>query len=173
MRNGQYLKETQFGRSEGELALPGLRDFDGSYTEITIHWNELEIHVESAVDGDDILLLVTPEKQQMYPATLVLETAYLWNRPGYTVFEDSVITAHSMGTTRIIRSTGVTTRDLNIPIQTPCIQVILDKTVTVYTGKERSIEQISQTIAQARQNVMKKYVKNLDIISSLSATNNG
>ena len=49
--------------------------------------------MESAVDGDDILLLVTPLKLQMWPAMLVLETGFLYNMPGYVTHDEDVLIA--------------------------------------------------------------------------------
>ena len=155
-RDGRYLRETQFGRDENEIAIPGLHAFDDSYTDVTLHWQDMQIHIESTVDEDDILLLVTPVKLQKYCVpTLVVEAAYLWNRPGYTVLQDSVIVSHSKDITHIIRTTGVLTRELSIPIQTASFQIVLSEPVAVYTGKERSLEYIGQKIAEARQKTLK------------------
>ncbi len=88
-REGHYLKETligrftnEYGREPAETAFPGIHAFDESYTEMTVKWCDMEIKVESTVDNDELILLVTPVKKQLKSAMLVLEGGYLWRKNG-------------------------------------------------------------------------------------------
>ena len=54
----------------------------------------MEIRVESTVDDDELILLVTPVKKQLKPAMLVLESGFLWNRRGYVKNHGDRLTAH-------------------------------------------------------------------------------
>ena len=80
----RYLKEALIGRRdpEDEQIIPGPRSYDGRYTELMLAWRGIEMLIQSATDGDDLLLLVTPRANQLRPALLVAETGMLWNRPG-------------------------------------------------------------------------------------------
>lgn len=166
-QSGAYLKETLIGRfTDGaqpdqkiETALPGIHSFDDSYTEMTVCWADMEMHVESAADGDELLLLVTPVKFQVRPAMMVVETGYLWNRPGYTVKEGDVITAHGKDKNIIVRSTGKEMYDPNIPVQSASLMIVLDGPIAVYTGDNKSLEQIREKIGAARKNALDKSEK--------------
>ena len=83
--SGAYLKETLIGRfgADDEKVFPGPHAFDGSYTSLRVSWRDMMIRVESTQSDEGLVLLVTPEKAQIRPAMLVVETGYLWNRPGH------------------------------------------------------------------------------------------
>lgn len=154
---GNYLKSTMLGGSGDEQnVVAGLHTFDSSYTELTLDWDGLKIRMESAVDGDDLLLLVTPVVKLTRPSMLVVETGYLWNRPGYTVLEDGMLRAYGKDAAVSIRCIGKPMKDLNVPVQTACLQLELEDVVAVYTGEERSMEQIRQKIEDARAAAQKK-----------------
>jgi putative isomerase len=71
-----------------EKVFPGPHSWNGSYTSLNLTWRGYSFRVQSAHDGDDLVLLVTPlasTAKPSIPATLAFEAGYLWNRPG-TVF---------------------------------------------------------------------------------------
>ena len=63
--DGDYLREV-FKASpiqhRPETVVPGLRSDDGSYTSLSVRFRDAEFTVESATDGADELILVTPLK---------------------------------------------------------------------------------------------------------------
>ena len=66
-----YLRENYKGSKSlprPEEVKPGLRSDDGSYTSLEVKFKEEVIKVESAIDGEDQLILVTPEKPCKKPA---------------------------------------------------------------------------------------------------------
>lgn len=67
---------------DDEQVHPGPHAYDGSYTELNLKWRGIELTVQSAHDGDDVVLLVTPLTNQPKPAALIVESAMLWNRHG-------------------------------------------------------------------------------------------
>ena len=75
----RYLKEALIGRqgADDEKIHPGPRTYDGSYTELNLKWRGIEVVVQSATEGDDLVLLVTPLASQKKPALLVVEAGYL------------------------------------------------------------------------------------------------
>ena len=152
-REGHYLKETlvgrftnEYGREPAETAFPGVHAFDESYTEMSLAWCDMEIRVESAVEGDEIVLLVTPVKKQVRPAMLVLEGGFLWGRPGWIEKRENTLIAHSAGGDRTVYTTGQTMEDLNIPVQTTFLSVVLDGPVAFSTGKKRSLAEVHELI---------------------------
>jgi CheY-like chemotaxis protein len=47
---------------EAEVIRPGPRSSDGAYTQIGLTWQAIDMLVESPTDGDDLILLVTPQE---------------------------------------------------------------------------------------------------------------
>ena len=80
----RYLRDAYISQKEKrpETITPGPHAPDGSYTSLTLQWNGSELRVESATDGDYLVLLVTPLKLPGRAPRLVLESGMLWNRPG-------------------------------------------------------------------------------------------
>ncbi|MDE7325357.1 MAG: hypothetical protein K2N63_03615, partial [Lachnospiraceae bacterium] len=154
-RNGHYLKETLIGRfPEGyartptETAYPGPHAFDGTYTEITLKWCDMEIRVESAVKNDELTLLVTPVTKQPRPAMLVLEGGFLWGRSGWVEQRGQTLVAHTPTGEKTVYTTGKFMSDPNIPVQSAYLSVILDTPVAFSTNIRRSLTQ-AQTLVNA------------------------
>ena len=63
--DGDYAREffkTSSRAHRPETVVPGLRSDDGSYTSLRVSFRDAEYQVESAEDGQDELILVTPLK---------------------------------------------------------------------------------------------------------------
>lgn len=156
-REGHYLKETlvgrfvnEYGREPAETAFPGAHAFDESYTEMSLTWCDMEIRVESAVMGDDLVLLVTPVKVQVKPAMLVLEGGFLWGRRGWVERNGNMLIAHTPDRDYSVYTTGKAMEDLNIPVQTAFLSVALDAPVGFSTGKPYTLEEIQALIAAGK-----------------------
>jgi hypothetical protein len=87
---------------------------------------------------------------------MVLETGYLWNRPGWTERAGEGILAHCPRGERTIRTTGRPAEDLNIPVQTACLQVVLDQPVAFYTGTERSVGEVRALLDERKAELERK-----------------
>lgn len=155
---GAYLKETLIGRfpeqharSPVETAFPGPHAFDESYTAMTLQWCGMEIRVESTVEGDELVLLVTPVTQQVRPAMLVLEGGYLWGRPGWVEQRGMTLVSHGPQGERTVYTTGAEMIDLNVPTQTAFLSVVLDGPVAFSTGKALNLAQAQALIASRRE----------------------
>ena len=139
--NGHYLKETLIGRFPGnnggapvETAFPGPHAYDESYTEMTVRWCGLEFSVESTVENGELILLVTPVTMQVRPAMLVVESGFLWGRPGWTERRDGVLIARCPERELRVFSSGTSLDDPNIPVQTAFLSIALDKATVISTG---------------------------------------
>ncbi len=157
-REGHYLKETlvgrfanEYGREPAETAFPGVHAFDECYTEMNVIWCDMEIRVESTVVQDELVLLVTPVKKQMKPAMLVLEGGFLWGRPGWVEKNGQNLIAHTPDGERIIHSAGTAMVDLNIPVQTAFLSVVLDEPVGFCSGTPRSLCEIQKLIQSGKE----------------------
>jgi len=156
-REGHYLKETlvgrfvnEYGREPAETAFPGVHDFDECYTEMSLSWCGMEIRVESSVVQDELYLLVTPIKQQLRPAMLVLEGGFLWGRPGWVEKQADTLVAHTPAGDRTVFTTGNSMTDLNIPVQAAFLSVALDGPVGFSSGRPHSLAEIQSCIAAGK-----------------------
>ncbi len=153
-REGHYLKETlvgrfvnEYGREPAEEAFPGAHAFDESYTDMSVTWCDMEIRVESVVEDNELVLLVTPIKKQVRPAMLVLEGGFLWGKKGWVEKQGDMLLAHMPDGEHKVYSTGQAMEDFNIPVQTAFLSVVLDGPVGFSTGIERSLTEVQNLIA--------------------------
>ena len=153
--SGHYLKETLIGRFDRggepiETAYPGMHAFDESYTEMTLTWCGMTIRVESTVEGDELVLLITPVVGQKKPALLVVEGGFLWGREGWVERRGRLMAAHAPEGERLMYATGAPAFDPNIPVQAAFLSVALDGPVAVCTGEARGLEAV-QALIKARR----------------------
>lgn len=143
-----YLKEALIGRrgKHEEQIRPGPHAYDGSYTQLSLKWRGVEVVVQSATDGDDLVLLVTPRANQKRPALLVVESGILWNRPGHVSFEDDALVGQLPHRAVCAYGTEENVFDPYVAAQTPYLAMPLDSAVGVSTGKRRAVEEIREII---------------------------
>ncbi len=166
-RSGHYLKEALIGRHpvgaimherEVEEVLPGLHAYDGSYTQATVRWQGMEFSVESTQDGKDLVLLVTPAALQKWPAMLVLETGFLWNRPGYVQHSGEGLAAHSpLGETRLFTSGTPADHDANIPAQGPYFACAFTEPVAFSTSRPVAVAEARKLLDSKREALMESF----------------
>lgn len=147
-----YLKEADVGDSGKNQAkvFPGAHAYDGSYTQLRLEWNGIEFRVESAKEGEDLVLLVSPLTIPGKAPVLVAETGMLWNRPGYATREKDTITAHLMEREVPLFTTGSVVEDPYIATMAPYLAVLFDQAVGFSTGSPRSLEQIQGIVERNR-----------------------
>ncbi len=148
----QYLKEGLIGRHHDfeERIFPGPHAYDGSYTELRLLWQGLEMIVQSAQKGEDLVILVTPLSSHKKPPLLVVEAGILWNHPGYVCQKRDHIKAKLNKKTVKVFATRESVFDPYLAVQTPYFSIPLDGPVGVSTGKPRTIEKIQAIIAKQK-----------------------
>jgi putative isomerase len=145
----KYLKEAQVGRKgqREETVRPGPHAYDGSYSELEISLSGLNLMVQSATDGEDLVLLVTPRTFHKKPALLVAEAGILWNRPGCLFRQEEVLVAEFPDGHQVrVFGTKPLQTDPYIAAQAPYLAMQLDSVVGISTGKQRSTEEIQSII---------------------------
>jgi putative isomerase len=144
----RYLKEALIGRhgAAEERIYPGPHAYDGSYTELRLVWNGLELIVQSAHSEDDLVILVTPLSSHKKSPLLIVETGILWNRPGYLVRDNDTLAAHLPDQVIKIFATQPAVVDPYLDTQTPYLSMPLESPVGISTGKQRPVDQIQSII---------------------------
>ena len=143
-----YLKEALIGRrgESAEVVLPGPHSYDGSFSSLSLAWKDLQVQVESATDGEDLVLLVSPLAGCGGPARLVVEAGVLWNRPGSTMLDDGMLVGEFSGRVVCVFATQPGVEDPYIPTQGPYLALALDGPIGISTGKPRSLAEIQAII---------------------------
>ena len=81
-----YLRDALIGRQghDAEQVVPGPHTWNGSYTELRLAWRGHDFEVQSAHDGADEILLVSPLifAKDSVPPEVVFSVGYLWGRKG-------------------------------------------------------------------------------------------
>lgn len=147
---GDYLKEALIGRQgeHDEKIHPGLRSYDGTYTELRLEWKGCTWTVQSATEGTDLLLLITPcDKPALVRPLVVAEAGILWNRPGSLTRDAEVLHA---GDVRIY-GTHPMLKEPYIWAQGPYLALPGDEPVGFSTGHARSLAEIQTSITTAKK----------------------
>ena len=141
------------GRNQ-EQVFPGPHAWDGSYTDLRLAWRELDLRIQSAHAGDDLVILITPlakDKPGHLPATVVFSAAYLWNRPGTVArFADKIEVEGPRGTVAVYCA-GVEAPFSSVPLAGPYLTAELTGPVGLSTGQRRSLEEIEKIVEEQRQ----------------------
>ena len=95
-----FLSNPLIGRLArgAEQVTPGPHAWDGSYTDLRITWRHSSLRIQSAHDGDGLVILATPLDEApntSLPPTLVFSVDYLWNRRGTVTRMPASIEARS------------------------------------------------------------------------------
>ncbi|HEX8834180.1 MAG TPA: trehalase family glycosidase, partial [Abditibacteriaceae bacterium] len=157
-RDGGHLREALIGRlgDDAETVVPGVRAWDGAYTSLKVTWRGVEIEVQTARDGDDWLCLVTPlsRERQLKTPLLIVEGGFLWNSPGSVLHDGAGLKATSPngGEWRVGSSTAPVEEPQTSALG-PYLAIPLDTPVALFTGKERSLEEVGALMAQQRSAV--------------------
>lgn len=144
----KHLRSALIGRFQDheEEIHPNSHAYNGSYTELKLSWRNIEILVQSGVFDDELVVLITPIKNQKRPATIIVEAGILWNRDGTINCKDGVITGSLPNKTINVYTTGKQIVDFNVETVTPYMAVVMDSSVGISTAKSRSLKEIQSII---------------------------
>ncbi|MCM3439326.1 MGH1-like glycoside hydrolase domain-containing protein [Metabacillus halosaccharovorans] len=150
---GAYLKEALIGRqNEGaETVIPSYHAYDGAYTSLKVLWKGIELIVETALEKEDIVILVTPLKKTRRPPTLIIESGVLWNKEGSTSRVNERLIWSSTNRKVIGYGIGHSVIETNVQTQTPYIALKLDTIVGFSTGVMRDIAEIQRIIEKQKE----------------------
>lgn len=148
-----YVKEALMGiKGPRDIACrPGWRSYDGTYTDVTVLWRDIQIRVESATVGDDLVLLITPLHDLKRHVVAVVETGVLWNRQGSLARDGEAVLARLPGREVNVVAATPTVPEPYVQTQTPYFAFPMSAPAALATGAPRSCEEISRLISKARE----------------------
>ena len=128
--------------------IPGLRTWDATYTSLELRWNGIRLTVQTAIDEDDLLLLVTPLASPPKSPCVIADLGFLWNRPGRTWRDGRLL--RSSAPERVLYACGPVVEEPDTPLRGPALAQILDGPVALCTGRARRLEEVQALIASRR-----------------------
>jgi hypothetical protein len=178
-----YLGDALIGRldKDAEKVTPGPHSWDGSYTQADFQWQGHKWRIESAHDGGDLVLLVSPLQsgdKSALPPTLVITVDFLWNSPGTTLKHGNSIDVRT-GVSGLQVYCACPEPDskssvrVDVPISGSYFSFDFDAPAGVSTGKRRSLDEIRNTIEKqkaAYEESIKDAGKNGPIVDAIETT---
>ena len=153
LNSDAYLSDILIGRQgkDEEQVVPGPHTWDGSYTELRVIWRKHEFTLQTAHDGDDLVLLATPAASEgPLKPTLVVAAGVLWNRPGSVGWAGDHLEFSNPAHRITVYWTGRQQEPAAVPVATPFFAAAFDGPIGVSTGRPRSVEEIRAMLARER-----------------------
>ncbi|HWG21713.1 MAG TPA: trehalase family glycosidase [Terracidiphilus sp.] len=164
----EFLARTSVGQG---TIFPGPHAWDGSYTQLKVTWKGHQWRVESAHEGRDLVLLITPldaPGKFALPATVVFSVDFVWDRPGTALKHAGIIETHGdSGAIRIYCTcgeqpiTGASGHDAahpgrgQLPVSGAYLAAELTQPIGLSTGRQRSVAEISAILERQRADYRK------------------
>jgi len=151
-----FLPDALIGRQApgAEIVFPGPHSWDGSYTDLKLSWRDHNLRIQSAHDGDDLVLLVTPlpsEHPSALPPSAVFSVGFLWNSPGTVSQAGQTMEARGPSGVVPIYFAGKSAALRDLPVIGPYYAGSLSEPAAISTGKPRSVAQIHDIIERQSQ----------------------
>jgi Mannosylglycerate hydrolase MGH1-like glycoside hydrolase domain len=157
----EYLERALIGRlaPEAEQVTPGPHAWDGRYTDLRISWKGHSWRIQSAREGNDLVLLTTPLSStsiSALPPTIVFSVDFLWNQPGTTRRHADFIETHGASGTVNVYCTCAQSEAgnkikksafVNLPTGGPYFAADLTQPAGISTGKQRTLSEIERVVA--------------------------
>ena len=164
----RFLGDALIGRMDqgAEVVTPGPHSWDGSYTDLRIDWKGESWRIQSAHNGNDLVLLVSPlgsTAAKRIPPTVVFSVNFLWNHPGFAMSSvvdfDEILADFGNRNMLKIHCTCTTapggsepgSSEMNLPVAGAYFASDLTQPVGMSTGKRRTLEEIQAVIAQGEK----------------------
>ena len=148
-----FLSDLLIGRQgrDEEQVVPGPHTWNGSYTELRATWRKHAFILQTAHDGDDLVLLATPiSPGTSLPPTLVVSAGVLWNRPGGVQRVGDHLEFAGPGRRIPVYWSGRPAPIAAVPLATPYFAAAFDAPIGVSTGRARSVDEIRAILARER-----------------------
>jgi hypothetical protein len=145
---------------------------DAAYTRLRIRWRDAEVDVQSAQDGEDLLLLVEPVHVPMAPVLLTVEAGALWDRPGGAARSGDLLFLRAPGVETAVQATERPVRAGQFPAVGAHLAFRLDRPIGICTGRARSLDEIRAGLdagRRARDAALGRYGTQAELAGALSS----
>jgi hypothetical protein len=154
-----FLGDALIGRQTpgAEQVFPGPHSWEGSYTDLRLSWKGHDLRLQTAHEGENLVMLATPlpsPSLSAVPATIVFSVNYLWDRAGNTVKQSGRIEArgplHAI-TVYCTCKNAAGAEDVNLPIGGAYLSTDFVEPVGISTGAPLGVEKIRAIIDRASE----------------------
>lgn len=133
---------------------PGIRSYDGSYTELELNLRGARFRVETTAQAEDWHARVTPLQADPWLRVLTVRVSYLWNSPGHGERKnDQNLCACSPAGETWVWISGKSIDDPNLPVESPYVAVRLDQPIVLGTGARVDVREVAKRLERARARV--------------------
>ena len=151
-----FLSSALIGRQgkEDERVIPGPHSYNGSYTDLKLLWRGHEIRMQSAHDGEDLVMLITPlasSGNAHLPPEVTVSLGMLWNQPGTVIKRGDSLEAQLPGRSVSVYMSGKDTHDVSVPLSGIYFSADLNQPLGISTGKPRTIADIQTVLERERR----------------------
>ena len=149
---GHYKKHFLVDNEDIGTAVPRAHAYDASYTALEIVWRTLRFTVETAAEGDSLVMRITPDYQAPRPAHLLIRGESLWGHDN-TIKRvgDCLECTTESGKTLPVYTTGEPVREVFCDIATPYLSVVLDRPFAISVGEALSFEAVCARIETGKK----------------------
>ena len=154
-----FLGDALIGRQTpgAEQVFPGPHSWEGSYTDLRLSWKGHDLRLQTAHEGENLVMLATPLPSpplSAVPATIVFSVNYLWDRAGNTVKQSGRIEArgplHAI-TVYCTCENAAAAEDVNLPLGGAYLSTDFVAPVGISTGAPLGVEKIRAIIDRASE----------------------
>ena len=172
--NGRILNEALIGRfgKYDEVIMPGYHAYDGSYTELMLKWCKMELSIKTAVENEDLVILIEPVKNKLMPPTVYIQTGFLWQKEGVIKKHSDCILAEVDEKKIYVYATEDEIYEPNLPVFNNSMVFNLDGCIGISTGKTRSLDKIKEIIDKSKEKhvqQMGKYGECAELYNAMQA----
>jgi hypothetical protein len=154
-----FLGDALIGRQTpgAEQVFPGAHSWEGSYTDLRLSWKGHNMRLQTAHDGENLVMLATPLSSpplSAAPATIVFSVNYLWDRPGTGIKRSGHIEAQGPLHTTTVYCTcenATAAEDVNLPVGGAYLSSDFVEPVGISTGSPLGVKKIEAIIDRARE----------------------
>ncbi|MGD0137099.1 MAG: hypothetical protein ABSE57_34070, partial [Bryobacteraceae bacterium] len=175
-----FLQNVLIGRQShgAEQVFPRAHSWDGGYSDLRVDWNGHNWRIQSAHDGEGLVLLASPlpsKPVSALPPTIVFAVNFLWNRPGVTLKHGNLIEARgSFGIVPVYctcpNAEDEGRNDGQIPLSGAYFAVDFVSPVGLSTGKRRDLTEIQAAIERQKDAYQKSIAaagKNAPLVDAI------
>ena len=143
----------RFGENEEQIH-PGIRSYDGTYTELTVTVSDSSFRVQTAVQDDRQFILISPLKTGKCPLVIAVRASVLWNFEGYTICKGNNLYGGFDTRTISVSVTGERCNEEHFQLESPYISVSLREKVAVSSDGAVTTSEAESIMEQARKRVV-------------------
>ncbi len=147
----------------------GMHALDGSYSEADIGWKGARMLVQSAAQGDDLVVLVTMTEAPDLPVEAVVSIGMLWNRPGLLSRSPGRLVAAVPDRVVQVYATGREVDDPYVQAASPYLCLALEREMGVSTGKPRTVEEIRDIVRSRRAGLEREAAEHGELAEAYDA----